>query len=100
MKLNCYAWLGKVESNVCLYNRGKEVLFSGNSDLWNSLNYSDVVTFVTSMAEIAWIKKHRPLVHDGLIMTCGIGVGEISALVAAGALGMPQALKLVSKYQS
>ncbi|XP_063716605.1 probable malonyl-CoA-acyl carrier protein transacylase, mitochondrial isoform X2 [Symsagittifera roscoffensis] len=72
-----------------------DICLNGNSDLWNSLNYSDVVTFVTSMAEIAWIKKHRPLVHDGLIMTCGIGVGEISALVAAGALGMPQALKLV-----
>ena len=63
----------------------------------HDVQYSDVVTFTLSMGELAWIKRHRPLVHSGVIMTAGIGVGEISSLVAAGAITLSQALKLVSE---
>ena len=54
---------------------------------------------VFSIAEMTWLKHHKPYAHENLIMAAGIGVGEITSLVSVGALTVAQAVKLVSKYR-
>jgi len=72
-----------------------DLCLNGSREMLIDLKYSDIATLALNMGELAWIIKHRPVVHENLVMAGGIGVGEISAMVAAGALDLSQAVKLV-----
>lgn len=57
--------------------------------------YAQPAVFTTSLARIAQLKEERPLAIENCVGAAGYSLGEITALVFAGALPFDQALQLV-----
>lgn len=63
-----------------------EICLKGPAEKLNQTKYSQPAIFVTSLAAIEKLKEERPNAVDNCIGTAGFSVGELTALVFAGAI--------------
>lgn len=78
----------------CRYDLLKLCL-EGPAHELNQTQYCQPAILVTSLAALEKLKEERPNAIDGCVATAGFSLGEITALVFAGAIPFDQALRLV-----
>ncbi|CAB3375776.1 Hypothetical predicted protein [Cloeon dipterum] len=86
--------LFSVASSILNYDLLKLCL-EGPKDQLDQTKYCQPAVVVSSLAAIEWLKEERPSAIEGCVATAGFSVGEITALVFAGALTFESAIKLV-----
>ncbi|KAK4877140.1 hypothetical protein RN001_009646 [Aquatica leii] len=80
---------------------GKDLLkfpmlcLEGPKNKLDQTRYCQPATLVTSLAAVERLKEERPNAIENCVATAGYSLGEITALIFAGALGFERALKLV-----
>ncbi|KAK5642447.1 hypothetical protein RI129_008614 [Pyrocoelia pectoralis] len=72
-----------------------KLCIEGPKQKLDQTQYSQPAIMVTSLAAIERLKEERPKAIDNCVATAGFSLGEITALVFAGALGFERALQLV-----
>jgi len=72
-----------------------KLCFEGPEEQLNLTLYSQPAIFVTSLALWTAVKNSCPGINPAV--TCGLSLGEFSALTAAGVLGFEEGLRLVQK---
>uniref|UniRef100_A0A7S4FPY5 Malonyl-CoA:ACP transacylase (MAT) domain-containing protein n=1 Tax=Eutreptiella gymnastica TaxID=73025 RepID=A0A7S4FPY5_9EUGL len=86
-----------------LFDRASEVLgydltallLEGPAEKLNATSYSQPAVMVSSLAALEELKAENPDLMAGIGHVAGFSLGEITALVAAGALSFEDGLKLV-----
>lgn len=72
-----------------------KLCLEGPKETLDQTKYAQPAIMVSSLATIERLKEERPNAISNCVATAGFSVGEITALVFAGALDFEQALKLV-----
>ncbi|KAL3283900.1 hypothetical protein HHI36_018069 [Cryptolaemus montrouzieri] len=72
-----------------------KLCLEGPKNKLDETKYAQPAIMVTSLAAIERLKEERPNAVDNCVATAGFSLGEITALVFAGALEFEKALKLV-----
>ena len=88
-----------------LYDQASEILgydlaqrcFEGPADLLDSTAVSQPAIFVTSLAALEMLRAEKPEAVQNCEMTAGLSLGEYTALVFAGVLTFPDALRVVQR---
>ncbi|XP_066138454.1 probable malonyl-CoA-acyl carrier protein transacylase, mitochondrial [Euwallacea fornicatus] len=86
--------LFELASYVLQYDLLK-VCLEGPKQKLDETKYSQPAIMVASLAAIEKLKEERPNAINNCVGTAGFSLGEITALVFAGALGLQEALKLI-----
>lgn len=84
----------ELANEVLGYNLLKLCL-EGPAEKLNSTRYCQPAVMVTSLACLERLKEERPRAIDNCFVTAGFSLGEITALVFAGAIPFDKGLKLV-----
>jgi [acyl-carrier-protein] S-malonyltransferase len=74
-----------------------KLCFEGPADQLNLTVHSQPALFITCLAALERIKQGKPEMFDRCEAAAGLSLGEYSALVFAGGLGMEQGLQLVQR---
>lgn len=74
-----------VASSILGYDLLK-ICLEGPQEKLNQTKYCQPAVLVSSLAAVEWLKEERPSAIEGCVATAGFSVGEITALVFAGAL--------------
>ncbi|XP_044269329.1 probable malonyl-CoA-acyl carrier protein transacylase, mitochondrial [Tribolium madens] len=72
-----------------------KLCLEGPKDKLDQTKYSQPAIMVSSLAAIERLKEERPKAIESCVATAGFSLGEITALVFAGAIGFERGLKLV-----
>lgn len=72
-----------------------KLCLEGPKQQLNETRYCQPAVFVSSLAALERLKEERPQAIDNCVATAGFSLGEITALVFAGALPFDKALRLV-----
>ncbi|CAH1123117.1 unnamed protein product [Ceutorhynchus assimilis] len=73
----------------------KKICLEGPKSKLDETKYAQPAIFVSSLAAIERLKEERPQGIDKCVATAGFSLGELTALVFAGALDFEKALKLI-----
>ncbi len=74
-----------------------ELCFNGPADALQQTNHAQPALLVTELAHLEALKARYPADFEQPLFVAGHSLGEYSALVAAGALTFPDALRLVAE---
>lgn len=72
-----------------------KLCLEGPKDQLEQTKYCQPAIMVSSLAALERLKEERPNAIDNCVATAGFSLGELTALVFAGAIGFEQALQLV-----
>ncbi|KAI4471287.1 malonyl-coa acp transacylase acp-binding [Holotrichia oblita] len=72
-----------------------KLCLEGPKDQLEQTKYCQPAVMVASLAALERLKEERPNAIDNCVATAGFSLGELTALVFAGAIGFEQALQLV-----
>lgn len=72
-----------------------KLCLEGPKDKLDQTKYCQPAVMVCSLAAIERLKEERPKAIDECVATAGFSLGEITALVFAGALGFERGIKLI-----
>ncbi|EFA00362.1 probable malonyl-CoA-acyl carrier protein transacylase, mitochondrial [Tribolium castaneum] len=72
-----------------------KLCLEGPKDKLDQTKYSQPAIMVSSLAAIERLKEERPRAIESCVGTAGFSLGEITALVFAGAIGFERGLRLV-----
>lgn len=72
-----------------------DICISGPESVLDKTTFSQIAVYVTSLAAVEKIRVEHPGVVEACVGTAGFGVGEITALVFAGAFTFEDGLRLV-----
>lgn len=72
-----------------------ELCLKGPAEKLNQTKFSQPAIFVCSLATIERLKEERPNAIDNCVGTAGFSVGELTALVFAGAIGFERGKKYI-----
>ncbi|KAB0796653.1 hypothetical protein PPYR_10714 [Photinus pyralis] len=86
--------LFELANYVLGYNLLK-LCIEGPKQKLDQTRYCQPATVVTSLAAIERLKEERPSAIDNCVATAGYSLGEITALIFAGAIGFERGLQLV-----
>lgn len=67
----------------------------GPQKLLNRTEYNQPATVLTSLAAVEKLQEERPLAIDNCVNAAGYSVGEIAALIFAGAINFESGIRLV-----
>lgn len=81
-------------SDLLGYNL-RELCFNGPKEELDKTIYCQPAVMVCSLAAIEKLKEERPMAIESCVATAGFSIGEITALVFAGALSFEEAIRLV-----
>ncbi|CAD7006617.1 unnamed protein product [Ceratitis capitata] len=84
----------KLANEVLGYDLLK-ICLEGPRDKLNRTEYAQLAVMVSSLAALEQLREERPQAIDNCVATTGFSLGEITALVFAGALPFDKALHLV-----
>ncbi|XP_059472668.1 probable malonyl-CoA-acyl carrier protein transacylase, mitochondrial [Neocloeon triangulifer] len=86
--------LFEAASSILNYDLLKLCL-EGPKDKLDETKYCQPAVVVSSLAAVEWLKEERPSAIEGCVATAGFSIGEITALIFAGAISFESAIKLV-----
>ncbi|XP_017460988.1 PREDICTED: probable malonyl-CoA-acyl carrier protein transacylase, mitochondrial [Rhagoletis zephyria] len=72
-----------------------KICLQGPSNKLNRTEHAQLAVMVSSLAALEQLREERPRAIDNCVATAGFSLGEITALVFAGALPFDKALRLV-----
>lgn len=72
-----------------------KICLEGPRDKLNRTEYAQLAVMVSSLAALEQLREERPRAIENCVAAAGFSLGEITALVYAGALPFDKALKLV-----
>ena len=72
-----------------------DVCLNGPKSLLNRTDCSQAAVFLTSLASVEKLRFQKPKAVENCVAAAGFSVGEVAALVLAGALDFEDALRLV-----
>lgn len=73
----------------------RKICLEGPADKLNRTEFAQLAVMVSSLAALEQLREERPRAIENCVATAGFSLGEITALVFAGALPFDKALKLV-----
>lgn len=74
-----------------------EISFNGNIEDISKTHNLQPIMIAFQLAVLKLIRSHKPQLLEGLEATCGLSLGEYSALVLSGIVSEEEALRLVSE---
>lgn len=74
-----------------------EISFNGNMEDISKTHNLQPIMIAFQLAVLKLIRSHKPQLLEGLEATCGLSLGEYSALVLSGIISEEEALRLVSE---
>lgn len=74
-----------------------EISFNGNIEDISKTHNLQPIMIAFQLAILKLIRSHKPQLLEGLEATCGLSLGEYSALVLSGIVSEEKALRLVSE---
>ena len=74
-----------------------EISFNGNIEDISKTHNLQPIMIAFQLAVLKLIRSHKPQLLEGLEATCGLSLGEYSALVLSGIISEEEALRLVSE---
>lgn len=74
-----------------------EISFNGNIEDISKTHNLQPIMIAFQLAVLKLIRSHKPQLLEGLEATCGLSLGEYSALVLSGIVSEEKALRLVSE---
>lgn len=74
-----------------------EISFNGNMEDISKTHNLQPIMIAFQLAVLKLIRSHKPQLLEGLEATCGLSLGEYSALVLSGIISEKEALRLVSE---
>ncbi|XP_037929626.1 probable malonyl-CoA-acyl carrier protein transacylase, mitochondrial, partial [Teleopsis dalmanni] len=86
--------LFKFANEILKYDLLK-ICLEGPVEKLNRTEYAQLAVMVSSLAALEQLREERPRAIENCVATAGFSLGEITALVFAGALQFDKALKLV-----
>jgi [acyl-carrier-protein] S-malonyltransferase len=70
----------------------RELCFNGPKEELDKTLYCQPAVMVCSLAAVEKLKEERPMAIESCVATAGFSIGEITALVFAGALSFEEGL--------